>query len=108
MGSDTLNQFELLVVLAAQRLGPDAHTVSITGDIAERTGRSVRRANVYMALQRLEARGLISTRLGDPRPERGGKPRRLVTVTADGATVARATTNAIQAMLGDAASERSR
>jgi PadR family transcriptional regulator PadR len=107
MGSDTLNQFELLVVLSAQRLRADAHTVSITEDIAERTGRSVRRANVYMALQRLEARGLISTRLGDPRPERGGKPRRLVTVTAEGAAVARATTSAIQAMLGDPAIGRS-
>ena len=89
-------------MLAAVRLGPaEAYTVSIARDIEERTGRSVRRANVYTTLQRLEAKGLVSTELGDPRPERGGRPRRLVTVEADGMAALRATTTAIQSMLGD-------
>jgi DNA-binding PadR family transcriptional regulator len=104
MPSESLAEFELLVMLAAVRLGPtDAYTVSIAGDIEERTGRSVRRANVYTTLQRLEARGLVSTRLGDPRPERGGRPRRLVTVEADGLAALRATTTTIQSMLGELA-----
>jgi DNA-binding PadR family transcriptional regulator len=101
---ESLAEFELLVMLAAVRLGPDeAYTVSIARDIAERTGRSVRRANVYTTLQRLEGKGLVSTRLGDPRPERGGRPRRLVTVEADGLAALRATTTAIHAMVGELA-----
>ena len=102
MAPQSLAEFELLVMLASLRLGPDeAYTVSIAKDIAERTGRSVRRANVYTTLQRLENKDMLSTRLGDPRPERGGRPRRLVTVEAAGLTALRATTTAIQAMVGD-------
>lgn len=102
MPSDTLAEFELLVMLAAMRLGADeAYTVSIAEDIRERTGRTVRRANIYTTLQRLEAKGLVSTRLGEPRAERGGRPPRLVTVEAEGRAAVRATTEAIQAMIGD-------
>ncbi len=102
MPTDSLAEFELLVMLAALRLGPeDAYTVSIAADIAERTGRSVRRANVYTTLQRLERKGLITTRLGDPRPERGGRPRRLVMIRMAGMVALRNTTSAIEAMMGD-------
>lgn len=98
----SLAEFELLVLLAALRLGPEeAYTVSIAEYIEERTGRTVRRANVYTTLQRLEAKRLLTTRLGDARPERGGKPRRLVTVRPSGVAAVRATTGAIQAMVGD-------
>lgn len=106
MPTDSLAEFELLVMLAASRLGPDeAYTVAIANDIAERTGRTVRRANVYTTLQRLENKGMVSTRLGDPRPERGGRARRLVTVEAAGREALRNTTSAILAMLGDAVGE---
>lgn len=101
MPSDSLAEFELLVMLAALRLGAgDAYTVSIARDIAHRTGRSVRRANVYTTLQRLEKKKLVSTHLGDPRPERGGKARRLVTVEPDGVDALRRTTHAISSMIG--------
>lgn len=96
-----LAEFELLVLLAALRLGPEeAYTVSIADAIQARTGRSVRRANVYTTLQRLEAKGLVITRLGEPRAERGGKPRRLVSLRPAGLKAVRATTQAIQAMTG--------
>lgn len=98
----SLAEFELLVLLAALRLGPDeAYTVSIADHIEQRTGRSVRRANVYTTLQRLEAKRLVTTRLGEARPERGGKPRRLVGVRPAGVAAVRATAGAIQAMVGD-------
>ena len=98
----SLAEFELLVLLAALRLGPEeAYTVSIAEHIQQRTGRSVRRANVFTTLQRLEAKRLVSTRLGEPRPERGGKPRRLVTVRPSGVAAVRATAGAIQAMVGE-------
>lgn len=97
-----LAEFELLVLLAALRLGPnEAYTVSIAEDIQQRTGRPVRRANVYTTLQRLENKHLVSTVLGEPRPERGGKPRRLVTVRPPGVAAVRAATAAIQAMTED-------
>jgi DNA-binding PadR family transcriptional regulator len=100
----SLAEFELLVMLAALRLGADeAYTVSIADDIQERTGRPVRRANVYTTLQRLEAKGLVTTRLGDARAERGGKPRRLVKLLPPGLASVRATTGAIQAMVGEIA-----
>lgn len=105
MPSDALAEFELLVMLSALRLGPEeAYTVSIADDIRERTGRSVRRANVFTTLQRLEEKGLVATALGEPRAERGGRPPRLVTVRPDGLAAVRSTTGAIQAMtaeLGD-------
>src|SRR5688572_1614416 len=99
-----LAEFELLVLLAALRLGPDeAYTVSIAEHIEARTGRPVRRASVFTTLQRLEAKRLVTTRLGDARAERGGKPRRLVSVRSAGIAAVRATAGAIQAMVGDLA-----
>jgi DNA-binding PadR family transcriptional regulator len=97
-----LAEFELLVLLAALRLGSEeAYAVSIAEHIEARTGRAVRRANVFTTLQRLEAKRLVATRLGDPRPERGGKPRRLVSVRPAGIAAVRATASAIQAMLSE-------
>ena len=86
-------------MVAALRLGTDeAHAVSIAADITERTGRIVRRASVYMTLQRLEEKGLLTTALGEARPERGGKPRRVVTPSREGIAAVRATMTAIHAM----------
>lgn len=101
MGNEALAEFELLVMLAAMRLGPDAaYTVTIAEDIRERTGRGVRRANVFTALRRLERKGLISFRTGESHPRRGGRPPRLVTVKMEGVARVRATTLAIEAMKG--------
>jgi len=101
MPSESLGEFELLVMLAALRLGADeAYTVSIAKDISARTGRSVRRANVFTTLQRLEGKGLVSTELGESRPERGGRPRRLVKVEPVGVDAMRSTTKAIRSMIG--------
>ena len=101
MGTESLAEFELLVMLAALRLGPEeAYTVSIAEEIRRRTGRAVRRANVYTSLSRLEEKGLVTTRLGDPRPERGGRPPRLVRVEPEGVAAIRTTHDAIQAMAG--------
>ena len=99
MPPDTLGEFELLVLLACLRLGDDeAYAVSIVDDIRTRTGRSLHRAAVYVTIQRLEAKGLISTRLGRPTAERGGKARRLVHVEAAGKAAVRASRDAFQRM----------
>ncbi|HVS13238.1 MAG TPA: helix-turn-helix transcriptional regulator [Thermoanaerobaculia bacterium] len=97
MGSGSLGELELMVLLAALRLGEDrAYAVSIVDEIAERTGRSLQRAAVYTTLQRLEQKGLVSTWLGDPRPERGGKARRQVRVEPAGVEAVRATRAALR------------
>lgn len=99
MARQSLGEFELLVMLAALHLGPsEAYTVAIADVIETRTGRRVRTANVHTTLQRLEGKGLVSTRLGDSRPERGGKPRRLVTVLPEGTEAVRTTTLAVRAL----------
>ena len=115
MGKDTLGEFQLLVLLAALRLGPDAaYTLAIVDDIQERTGRSVRRSAVYMTVQRLEKKGLITTWLGEARPERGGKARRHVRVEEAGARAVHESRTALERMWGgletgaDAGLERAR
>ena len=99
MGKDGLGEFELLVLLACLRLGPDqAYAVAIVNEIRERTTREIHRAAVYVTLQRLEDKGLITTRLGESLPERGGKARRLVTLQPAGRVAVRDSRAAFQRM----------
>ena len=101
MGKKNLGEFELLVLLAILRLGDDAYAVAIVDEIGERTGRQVRRAAVYTALQRLETKGLVSTWLGEARAERGGKARRNVRVEPAGVEAIREAQSALQNMWSD-------
>ena len=99
MGKDTLGELEMLVLLASVRLGPsEAYAVSIVDEIRTRTGRELHRASVYVTLQRLEKKRLISTSLGAPIAERGGKARRLVRVERTGLEAVRQSRDAVQRM----------
>lgn len=80
MSRKSLGEFEFLVLLALLRLGDGTYGVPIIQEIERRTGRSVAPAAVYVALQRLEKKGLITTWLSDPQPERRGKPRRHIRI----------------------------
>lgn len=101
MPSSRPGEFEFFVLLATLRLGADeAYAVSIADEIRHRTGRRVRRSNVYTALRRLEDRGLVQTQLGEPRPERGGKARRLVQVTPEGLSAVQEVKAEMDAMTG--------
>lgn len=66
-----LGEFELMVMLALIRLGEDAYGVPISREIEIQTGREVILGSVYATLERLEEKGLVSSYLGDPTPERG-------------------------------------
>jgi len=79
-----IGDFEQRILFALIRLGTDAYGVTIRGDIEARTGRAVSAGALYTALRRLETRGLVSSRLGEPTPERGGKRKRLYTVEPAG------------------------
>jgi DNA-binding PadR family transcriptional regulator len=80
----TIGDFEQLILFALVRLGADAYGASIRTDIETRTGRTISAGALYTALDRMEARGLVASRLGDPTPERGGKRKRLYTVQPAG------------------------
>ena len=83
-----LGQLELMVLLAVIR--PRAsYGVQICNEIAEKSGREVALASVYAALERLENKGLVTSALGEPTPERGGKARNYFKVTAAGLKEAR-------------------
>jgi PadR family transcriptional regulator PadR len=71
-----LGEFELLVLLAAIGLGDGAYPVAIANDIEARTGRKASRTTVLITLERLEDKDLVTSRYGDPTPERGGRPKR--------------------------------
>jgi len=99
MKRQSLGELELLVLLATARLGEEkAYAVSLAEEIRRRTDRSVQRATVYVTLQRLENKGLVSTRLGDPLPERGGKARRYVRIEEAGLTALRESRQAFRSM----------
>lgn len=76
MSDRTLGELEQIVLLAILRLGQEAYGVPIVDEIERRTGRAPSRAAVYIVLTRLEKKGLVSSRLGEPTRERGGKARR--------------------------------
>ncbi len=76
-----LGELEQIVLLAVLRLGDEAYAVPILEQIDEQTGRKIARGALYTALDRLEAKGCLRSRLGDPLPERGGRARRYFTVT---------------------------
>ncbi len=79
-----LGDLEHLVLLAILRLGSEAYGIPILDEVAARVGRDVSRATVYVALRRLEHKGLVSSRLGDSTPERGGRAKRYFRLRAAG------------------------
>ena len=75
MATDRIGELEHLVLLAILRLGDDAYGVTITEELGRHTRRAILRPSVYIALRRLKGKGLIRSRLGDPKPVRGGRAR---------------------------------
>ena len=84
MTHHALGEFEQLVLLAIVHLRNDAYGIPIVDEIERRTEREVSRAAVYVTLRRLEGKGLVSSWLGESTAERGGKPRRYVSIEPTG------------------------
>ena len=90
----TLGEFEHYVLLAALRLGDNAFTAPIVEELEKRTDRSVAPAAVYIALRRLESKGLVRSSLRTDASAGPRRERRFVAVTAQGReTLLRARTN---------------
>lgn len=71
-----LGEFEHLVLIGLVRLGPEAYGATVRREIEQRTGRRVAISAVYTTLERLEQKGLVRSRIGEPTRERGGRRRR--------------------------------
>ena len=79
-----LGDFELVVMLAVLRLGDIAYGVPIAREIALQSGREVLLGSVYATLERLRQKGLVSSTLGEPTAQRGGRAKRYFQVTTKG------------------------
>jgi PadR family transcriptional regulator, regulatory protein PadR len=83
-GIPNLGELEQLVLLAILRLGDDAYGVTIRAELSHRAGRAVAPGALYTTLERLETKGLVASQMGDPTPQRGGRAKRYVRVSAVG------------------------
>jgi PadR family transcriptional regulator, regulatory protein PadR len=95
---DYLGEFEHIVVLALMRLGDNAYGVTVRQEIASRIGRDVSVGAIYATLERLEAKGYVTSRLGEPTAERGGRSKRFFRVTTKGVSVLSRTRRALLSM----------
>ena len=95
MSRESLGHFELLVLLALLRHGDEAYGVPIAHAIEQSTGKRVILASIYNTLERLEEKGLVASRMGEPTSERGGRAKRYFAITAAGLREVRAAKKAL-------------
>jgi DNA-binding PadR family transcriptional regulator len=90
-----LGEMELMVLLAVVRLGDDAYGVPISKELLILARREVALGSIYAALDRLAQKGYVSSLLGDPTPERGGRAKRYFRVTPTGVQALKTTRAAL-------------
>lgn len=103
-GKQYLGHFEYKVLVAVMRLGRSAYGVSIHREIGERTGSDVSIGAVYTTLSRLEEKGYVASRVGEPTQERGGRAKKYFWITGTGQKVLHRAEGDLRAMregLGD-------
>lgn len=81
-----LGEFEELVLLTIANLGKEAYGVAILNDIVKRANRTLSIGALHSTLTRLDEKGYITSYLGDPTNERGGRRKRYFELTADAIT----------------------
>ena len=79
-----IGEFEYLIIVASLRLAEEAYGASIRREVEEATERPCSIGSLYTTLDRLEAKGLVTTRMGEATAQRGGRAKRMVYVTAKG------------------------
>jgi PadR family transcriptional regulator, regulatory protein PadR len=79
-----LGEFEQAVLLAIMRLGSEAYGVTIRHDLTERLGRPTSIGATYTVLERLAAKGFVSSWMGGATRERGGRAKRFYRIEAAG------------------------
>ena len=98
MKARNLGTFELTVMLALIRLGDGAYGIAISREIEETGGKAASLGSIYATLGRLEAKGLVSSSVGEPTPERGGRAKKYFRVTAEGLREMRETQRLLKRM----------
>jgi DNA-binding PadR family transcriptional regulator len=98
MTTRRLGDFEQLLLFAILRLEDDAYGVAIRRELQERANRSVSAGAVYTALERLESKGLVTSRVGDTAPARGGRRRKYYSLVPAGAEALRRSYDEIRRM----------
>jgi DNA-binding PadR family transcriptional regulator len=89
MRTDSLGEFEQLLLLAIIHLGSEAYGVTIRQEVESRTGREVAIGAMYTTLNRLETKGFVKSVMTDPTAQRGGRAKRQFTLRPLGATALR-------------------
>ncbi|GAB4029918.1 PadR family transcriptional regulator [Spirosoma jeollabukense] len=84
MGRSYLGEFEELVLLAVAVLTDGAYGVAVAAELKQRTSRTISLSGVHIALYRLEEKGFVHSELGGATSARGGRRKRLFTITALG------------------------
>ena len=97
--SKMLGEFEITVLAAVLHLGDAAHGAPVAAEIETRTGRQVSLGALHATLSRLEAKGMVQSRLGEPTAKRGGRAKKYVRLTQAGYVSFEASTLALQNML---------
>jgi DNA-binding PadR family transcriptional regulator len=108
MPRQLLTDFELMILLATLRLGDEAYGVEIAREIERTGGRKVLLGAAYAALDRLEERGLVSSTMGEPTAERGGRAKRFFQVAPRGVRMVKDTQQALVALWRDVPQLRER
>jgi PadR family transcriptional regulator len=93
-----LGELEHLILLAILQAGDEAYTVPIREVLLARSGRRVTRGAIYTSLERLETKGLVNSRVGEPLAIRGGRARRYFQVTPAGLEAMRAAREAVRTL----------
>ena len=88
-------------MVAILRLRDAAYGLRIRDEIASRSHATMSLSNVYATLARLEDKGMVRSKLGDPSPQRGGRRKRLYAVTAAGKAALAANYRAFKALVAD-------
>jgi DNA-binding PadR family transcriptional regulator len=96
--NDLLGTLELIVLLSVICLGTDAYGMPIRDEIHRRIGRDISFGAVYVTLQRLESKGLVKSRMGEPTAERGGRAKKFFRASTAGLRAVRRSQDAIEAM----------
>lgn len=96
-----IGEFEYLLIAAALHLGEEAYGASIRREVEEATGEPCSIGSLYTTLDRLEAKGLVRTWMGGATSQRGGRAKRMVSVTAKGVELASAFYRAISRVSRD-------
>jgi DNA-binding PadR family transcriptional regulator len=95
-----LGPFQQQVLYVLLRLGEKAYGTSIWQELEERTGEAKTIGAVYSTLERLERRGFVSSRMGDPTPERGGRAKRYYSITGAGASALQESERVVRSLQG--------